>query len=116
MFVYRIEHKTERIGPYTDTEDGYGIGYEFRDEIAVGEEHPAPWEDGLDHCTYAYYCGFSSKAQMQAWFKPHHIEWFEKNDYYVYRYVVNPQYVEHGCKQCMFKRDCALIRFKTTYH
>lgn len=116
MWVYRIEHKQSGAGPYVSNYYGEAIAYHFEDELSdVFEKHPTPWMEGLEFDS-SMHCGFTSKKQMQDWFAPHHVKYFEENEYYVYKFFVRKKYVNEGCKQCVFRRDCALFSYRTTYH
>jgi hypothetical protein len=103
--VYRIEHKTDRRGPYTGMADICTSRY-------YDDNHPGPSGDGMDTyaMTWNHIFGFSYMRQMLTWFRFRDIFRIRKQGFRVYRYKIDRSDVIFGGRQVAFNRTRATVR------
>lgn len=113
MNVYRIESKTNGLGPFQNRLTNH-------DDM----DPPGPMSDGVfgslrDYCDlvtdnpeelYAHSYGFKDKAQMKDWFDIERLVHFVKKDHVIAQYEVPDEKVKIGGHQCAFKK--AEAKFK----
>lgn len=95
MYLYRVEHKTDREGPYARL----GDMMDERPHLYMTKDHPSPWEEGLDF-SFGDHCGFESKKKLLEWFPLKDLKDFEKESLYVYK--IHTRSVEKGKRQLIF--------------
>lgn len=95
MVVYRVEHETNKLGPYHNgitSWEHYGI------------DCPSPDDDGIEACGSNLYYGFESKRLAYEWFGAEYIEEFTEKDHYLYLFVVRDEAVFKGEKHLAFDK------------
>jgi len=101
MKVYRLE-----------TEEGAGP-YRAGHCMALGiwtlrcEQHPLPWEDGLDEISSHEVCGFANLDQLCAWFNDSEIRALESRGVFVWEFEIPKGRIRFGRKQIAFDRNQA---------
>lgn len=98
MYLYRVEHKTERAGPY------HTIGPELKDDkphLYTYSTHPSPYDEDLNF-DYGMHCGFESKQKLLDWFTFDDLKDFQKYGMNVYKIHVDDGWVEKGVRQLIF--------------
>lgn len=100
--VYRIQHKTKNVGPYTDFELQTSDWFSNMHSKHQTLNHPNLWEDKLgDYANSDYVCGFNSLKALKSWFKGF-LKKLINSDFIVAKYEVE-DYVEGiSGKQIMF--------------
>lgn len=97
MKVYRVEHKTCGIGPYSgDVRVKY-----------TTYKHLVPWRDGLEDCR-GYHFGFISEDTLAGWFIDS-LMMLHNAEYICRVYNIKKKLVRVGrtYSQCVFARDSA---------
>lgn len=98
MLVYRIEHETNKLGPYCNG---------LTDQCHYSEKRcPDPWEDGIktkkNYSIVDVIYGFKSKKDLVNWFGKDFIRSFSYNKCHVYAYRVPDDQVCMGSKHLGF--------------
>lgn len=108
--VYRFEN-ADHIGPYYNTEY---VVFSPLNTHNDSTHHPEPGEEGepwygvnVTEDLGLHLCGFISLAQMEAWFKPHEIEWMAGSGFHLCTYEVPDEHIMMGNKQITFHRGHA---------
>ena len=109
MYVYRVEHKNQRVdrGPYT-------LGLAYKPHL-FDENHPSPEQSGIQMSAEWNSC-FAKESDLTKWFKRSDLTWFKEFDFDTFRYEVKADDVQLGDKQAAFRRDRAFKRQKVTLH
>lgn len=97
MYLYRVEHKTDRVGPYAT----FGDMQDERPHLYRTVDHPSPFDEDLDF-EYGMHCGFESKKKLLEWFSWEDLEHFEKYGLYVYKIHTDESWFQKGEKQVIF--------------
>ena len=105
MKIYRLENSRSE-GPYITTATSpflYDALYKVK---SWDDAHPTPAGEGMDRYKQisTYVCGFSSRAQFEAWFPYESHTAFNAAGFSVSEYEVPDEHVEHGRYQVMFDR------------
>lgn len=80
MVIYRVEHVTNRQGPYSNGACDWERHYS-------NPLCPAPDEDGIYKWQFdKTFYGFKSKKDLVNWFGKEYIRQFEEKELYVYMY------------------------------
>src|SRR5690606_18848738 len=110
ILVYRVEGP-DRKGPYhSEHESDQAYGILIESEIAEGDIHPTPQEEGLI-LTDDLVCGLLSLDAVGHWFKgalPHLL----RMGYAVYGYRVDAAKVQFGKYQVLFDPADAIQRVR----
>lgn len=104
MYLYRVEHKESRVGPY------YYYGPDLMDakiHLYEMDTHPSPRDENLDF-SFGMHCGFESKAKLLDWFTFQDLKDFQKHGLNVYK--IHVEWVEKGEKQLIF--DPATVSYR----
>jgi len=107
MYVYRVEHKETRIGPYQACAASSPRLYD--------DDHPSPMQSGIIMERDDFSC-FAKPADLTKWFRTSEITDFKKYGFDVYRYEIKASDVKLGYKQAAFKKDKAYKRERVTVH
>ena len=106
MFVYRVEHKETRHGPYcTDLQPPDGVGRLLVETHTNPATHPIEYEL-LDPSMAAWRYGFESLYLLERWFEGF-LDLLHEEGFRVMQYEVPQRYVRHGTRQLRFDPDQA---------
>ena len=116
MFVYRVEHKDTKEGPYSHCTNGRitcSKLYWRHNSYLVGNEKPG-FEDERFHNlknSDKYNCGCVTLEKLFTWFDNFVDYLHEMQDFYIVEYKISSKYVRFGRtgKQCAFIRDKATV-------
>jgi hypothetical protein len=101
MYLYRVEHKKTREGPYAYI----GPMQDVKPHLYYMDDHPSPYDEGLDFWMGINQCGFESKKKLLDWFTIKDLEDFEKDNLHVYKIHTEERWVEKGRRQLIFNPD-----------
>lgn len=105
MYLYRVEHKRTREGPYAY----YGPMQDERPHLYRMSDHPNPCDEGLDF-EFGMHCGFESKKKLMDWFTLDDLKDFEKHDLHVYKIHTDERWFQKGERQVIFDPDLNYYR------
>lgn len=99
--VFRIEHKTTKVGPY--------IHYVKGLDNTFSKKHPSFREDKLGQKRYKeigrYNYAFCTMKQLLKWFDKKEIRLMHKEQFHLVVYSVPTRYCVRGNTQCIFNRS-----------
>lgn len=105
MKIYRLENSRSE-GPYCTNKATPSLHDALSKVNSYDESHPNPYDEGMKRFQQSatYVCGFSSRAQFEAWFPYESHDLFDRAGFSVSEYEVPDEHVEHGRYQVMFDR------------
>jgi len=113
--IFRVED-ADHVGPYqplhNDGDDYYSKKFYWNNFNDNDMRHPAPAMDlpikeGTKHRPLEYKYGFSSMAQLKAWFNKPRRAWLRKHGYKIVRYCADAADLLIGKKQTAFYSETA---------
>jgi len=101
MKVYRVEHKTTKIGPYRKSNTNF---------LLNGADHterrPDPFKDGISfYDVHQYEFGFSSRKQLLDWFPLQMLITLRGMGYRVVSFEVPDNQLRVGGKQVAYRKE-----------
>lgn len=111
MLVYRLEEQNTGKGIYSRTETyGYLVDNLPIDPWCGSEQHPAPWQDGLNDYKGKHF-GFKDKKQLKSWFPRRFLKAMDEIEHtcVVAIYKVRKNYVNFGGRQICFDKSKAVL-------
>lgn len=111
--VYRVEHRTGKTGPYYHP--SYDVLTPEEDNLRnraiedhADDEHPEPWEDGLELMSSNEFCCFTSLEALCEWFSETDLDLLYRAGYGVFPFEVDEDFVREGRRQALFFRSSAV--------
>lgn len=109
MLLFRLQHKTLKVGPYQMLNYDYectpwldNVWRDIADKHVDCSKHPSPKQEGLPLLRFQHHCAFQSIAKLFEWFDEPLLELLN-NNFVVVKLIANK--VVAGERQVIYDKD-----------